>query len=192
MSSQEPLPEVPTRKVFGRRTFLARGAVAGAGLIVTPALIAACSNNGASTAPSVAATAPPPTTAPSAAASAASAAPSASAAITPNQGTTLKDFKPFVPNPTAGSKPPVPNNFAYYVPSVSEYFKGLSDAASGRGKERNIDYGGLVISNADPVNNINQMNTALQKGVGGMWIQPDDSVAQGAVILNAIPTGVCC
>ena len=27
---------------------------------------------------------------------------------------------------------------------------------------------------SDPVKNIDQMNTALQKGIGGMWIQPDD------------------
>ena len=191
MASEVPVAPATEPTMIGRRRFLTRSIVAGAGLIVTPALIAACSNNGASTAPSVAATAAP-TTAPSAAASAASAAPSASAAITPNQGTTLKDFKPFVPNPTAGSKPPVPNTFSYFIPAASEYFNGLSDAAKQAATARNIEYGGLVISNSDPVNNINQMNTSLQKGIGGMWIQPDDSVAQGTVILNAIPTGVAC
>jgi ABC-type sugar transport system substrate-binding protein len=97
-----------------------------------------------------------------------------------------------VPNPTPGSKPPVPSNFSYFVPSVSEYFKGLSDAAGNAAKDRGIEYGGLVISDADPVKNIDQMNTALQKGIGGMWIQPDDSVAQGAVIEKSIPSGVCC
>ena len=49
----------------------------------------------------------------------------------------------------------------------------------------------MVISDADPVKNIDQMNTALQKGIGGLWIQPDDSVAQGQVIVKAIPSGVC-
>ncbi len=189
---------------FGRRTFLARGAVAGAGLILTPALIAACSSSAASTAPSAAAStaaSAAPSAAPSAAASAAasvaasaaaSAAPSASSAdITPNQGTTLKDFKPFVPNPTATGKPPVPNNFSYFIPAASEYFNGLSDAAKQAATERKIEFTGQVISDSDPVKNIDQMNTALQKGIGGMWIQPDDSVAQGQVILKAIPTGVC-
>ena len=115
----------------------------------------------------------------------------ASAAITPNQATTLKDFKPYVPNPTAGSKPPVPNTFSYFVPSASEYFNGLSDAAKQAATDRKIEYGGMVISDADPVKNIDQMNTALQKGIGGMWIQPDDSVAQGQIIVKAIPSGVC-
>src|SRR4051794_36513356 len=205
MSASEPVPAAEPTQI-GRRAFLTRSVVAGAGLIVGPALIAACSGTTASTAPSAAASAAASaagSAAPSAAASAASAAPSvvasasaaasagASAAITPNQATTLKDFKPYVPNPTAGSKPPVPNSFSYFVPSASEYFTGLSDAAKQAAADRKIEYGGMVLSDADPVKNIDQMNTALQKGIGGLWIQPDDSVAQGQIIVKSIPSGVC-
>jgi ABC-type sugar transport system substrate-binding protein len=208
MSASEPVPAAEPTQI-GRRAFLTRSVVAGAGLIVGPALIAACSGTTASTAPSaaasVASTAPSAAAsaaAPSAAASAASAAPSAAAsasesaaassANTPNQATTLKDFKPFVPSTTAGSKPPVPNTFSYFIPEASEYFNGLSDAAKQAATERKIEFAGQVISGSDPVKNIDQMNTALQKGIGGMWIQPDDSVAQGQVIVKAIPSGVCC
>ena len=207
MSASEPVAAAE-RTHIGRRAFLTRSVVAGAGLIVGPALIAACSGTTASTAPSAAAStaasAAGSATAPSAAASAASAAPSAAAsasasasaagssANTPNQATTLKDFKPFVPSTTAGTKPPVPNTFSYFIPEASEYFNGLSDAAKQAATERKIEFAGQVISGSDPVKNIDQMNTALQKGIGGMWIQPDDSVAQGQVIVKAIPSGVCC
>src|SRR6478735_5060038 len=186
MSASEPVPAAEPTQI-GRRAFLTRSVVAGAGLIVGPALIAACSGTTASTAPSaaasVASTAPSAAAsaaAPSAAASAASAAPSAAAsasesaaassANTPNQATTLKDFKPFVPSTTAGSKPPVPNTFSYFIPEASEYFNGLSDAAKQAATERKIEFAGQVISGSDPVKNIDQMNTALQKGIGGMWI----------------------
>jgi ABC-type sugar transport system substrate-binding protein len=201
MSASEPVAAAEPTQI-GRRAFLTRSVVAGAGLIVGPALIAACSGTTASTAPSAGAStaaSAAASAAPSAAASAVSAAPSvaaspsaaASAAITPNQATTLKDFKPYVPNPTAGSKPPVPNSFSYFVPSASEYFTGLSDAAKQAAADRKIEYGGMVLSDADPVKNIDQMNTALQKGIGGLWIQPDDSVAQGQIIVKSIPSGVC-
>ena len=169
---------------IGRRQFLTRGALAGAGLLAAPSLIAACSTPAASAAPSVtptgAASVPP------------SVAPSASAAGfgTPNTGTSLKDFKPFAPSTTVGAKPPVPSSFAYTVPAASEYFSGLSDAAKQAAAERGITYEGLVISDGDPVKNIDQMNQLLQKGIGGLWIQPEDSPAQGAVILKAIPQGV--
>ena len=51
-----------------------------------------------------------------------------------------------MPSPTAGSKPPVPSNFAYFIPEASEYFNGLSDAAQQAATERSIEYDGLVIS----------------------------------------------
>ena len=182
MSASEPVAAAEPTQI-GRRAFLTRSVVAGAGLIVGPALIAACSGTTASTAPSAGAStaaSAAASAAPSAAASAVSAAPSvaaspsaaASAAITPNQATTLKDFKPYVPNPTAGSKPPVPNSFSYFVPSASEYFTGLSDAAKQAAADRKIEYGGMVLSDADPVKNIDQMNTALQKGIGGPGSSP--------------------
>jgi ribose transport system substrate-binding protein len=168
-----------------RRQFLGRSAIASAGIVSLPALIAACSPGGAaSAAPSAAASGEAPATV----------APSAGAGDfgTPNTSTSLKDFQPFAPSDTAGAKPPVPAQFAYFVPEASEYFNGLSDAAALAATDRGIEYEGLVISNTDPVKNIDQMNQYLQRGVGGMWIQPDDSPAQGAVIEAAIPEGVCC
>ena len=68
MSASEPVAAAEPTQI-GRRAFLTRSVVAGAGLIVGPALIAACSGTTASTAPSAAAS--------TAASAAASAAPSA-------------------------------------------------------------------------------------------------------------------
>lgn len=110
---------------------------------------------------------------------------------TPNAATSLKDFKPFVHSATAGAKPPVPKTFAYFIPEASEYFSGMSNQAKRAADERGITYEGLVISSSDPVKNIDQMNQYLQKGIGGMWIQPEDSPAQAVVIEKAIPKGVC-
>jgi ABC-type sugar transport system substrate-binding protein len=171
-----------------RRQFLGRSAIASAGIVSLPALLAACSTGGAATAaPSGSA---PATDAPS------GEAPSVSAGAvdfgTPNTSTSLKDFQPFAPSDTVGQKPPVPATFAYFVPEASEYFTGLSDAAQLAADDRGIQYDGLVLSNGDPVKNIDQMNQYLQRGVGGMWIQPEDSAAQGVVIEDAIPEGVCC
>jgi len=164
-----------------RRSFLTRGAVASAGLVSLPALVAACSP-----------TAAPATAAPSGpAGSAESPAPSIADYGTPNLSTSLKDFEPFVPSDVVGEKPPVPASFAYFVPAANEYFKGLSDAAELAAKERGIDYQGLVIDDGDPVRNIDQMNQAMQKGIGALWIQPADSVAQAVVIEKAIAEGLC-
>ncbi len=120
----------------------------------------------------------------------ASAAPS-SAEITPNQATTLKDFKPFVPNPTAGTKPPVPNTFSYFMPECERVLQRPERRRQASRDSRKIEFTGQVISGSDPVKNIDQMNTALQKGIGGMWIQPDDSVAQGAGHPEGDPDRAC-
>lgn len=162
---------------IGRRQFLTRSAMAGAGLIAAPSIIAACSTGGGAS---------------PAASAAGSVAASAAASLGPNTSTSLKDFEPFVPSTTVGSVPPLPKSFAYTIPAASEYFNGLSDAAAQAATERGIQYDGLVISDGDPVKNIDQMNQLLQRGIGGLWIQPEDSPAQGVVILKAIPTGVCC
>ena len=159
--------------LIGRRQFLTRGALAGAGLVMAPSVIAACSTGTASKAPSAAPSAAP------------------SVAITPNLSTSLKEFKPFAPSDKTGTKPPVPNVFVYSIPEASEYFNGLSKAAETAAKERGIQYDGEVISDGDPVKNIDQLNQLLQKGIGGIWIQPEDSPAQGVVIEKGIPQGVC-
>src|SRR4051794_12993852 len=189
--------------MIDRRRFLTRGLLAGAGLVAAPSLLAACSNSGASatvsTAPATAAaSASAPASAAASVASSASAAASVAASAsaaagfgTPNTKTSLKDFSPFAPSTTVGQKPPVPSSFAYFVPAANEYFKGLSDAAAIAAKERKIDYQGLIIDGGDPVKNIDQMNQALQKKIGALWIQPSDSKAQAVVIEKAIEQGLC-
>ena len=158
---------------MNRRQFMGRSAMATAGIASLPALLASTAG--------VAAQSPAP----------AGSAGAGGEFGTPNTSTSLKDFQPFVPSEVVGQLPPVPSSFAYFVPEASEYFKGLSDAAAQAATERGIAYEGLVLSNGDPVNNIDQMNQYLQRGIGGMWIQPEDSPAQRVVIERAIPTGVC-
>lgn len=171
---------------YGRRRFLKQSALAAAGLVATPSIIAACSTGGGAS----------PTAAASTAASIAAsgtAAPSASAAAdfgTPDQSTSLKDFQPYAPSDVIGQKPPVPSSFAYFVPAANEYFKGLSDAATLAAEERGIEYRGLVIDDGDPVRNIDLMNQAMQAGIGGLWIQPADSNAQRVIIEKAIRQGL--
>jgi ribose transport system substrate-binding protein len=171
----------PTQNLIGRRRFLTQTALTGAGLIAGPAFLAACST-GATVAP---ATAAPATAAP------ATAAPTAAASLGPNTGTTLKDFQPYAPSDTKGTPSPLPHSFAYTIPAASAYFQGLSDAAKLAATQRSIDYQGFVISDGDPVKNIDLLNQLLQKGIGGIWIQPEDSQAQGVVIKKAIAQGVC-
>ena len=90
-----------------RRQFLGRSAIASAGIVSLPALIAACSPGGA-------ATAAPSGAAPSEAAPSGE-APSVSAGAvdfgTPNTSTSLKDFQPFAPSATsARSRPSRPRS----------------------------------------------------------------------------------
>jgi ribose transport system substrate-binding protein len=170
--------------LIGRRRFLRQSALTGAGLVVGPAFLAACSTG--ATAP----TAAPATAAPATAAPATAPAATAAPALTPNPGTTLKDFVPFAPSDKKGTPSPLPHSFAYTIPAPNEYFQGLSDAAKLAAKDRGIDYQGFVISDGDPVKNIDLMNQLLQKGIGGIWIQPEDSQAQAVVIKKAIAQGI--
>lgn len=153
-----------------RRAFLGRGLAVGAGLVLGPSALAACSS-GDGGGGGAAATAGPK--------------------LEPIDFTKLSQFKPFDPTDAVGAIPDLPKKIAYTVPEASEYFQQLSEAVGQACADRGVEYEGLVVSDGDPVKNIDQINQLLQRGIGGLLIQPEDAAAQEQVILQAIDAGVC-
>lgn len=64
--------------------------------------------------------------------------------------------------------------------------KGIEAAAG----DRRMDYLTAVAAN-DPARNVDQMETFLARGVGGMGVQPLDQAAQHPVLQRALAQGVC-
>jgi ribose transport system substrate-binding protein len=102
----------------------------------------------------------------------------------------LADFGPFVPGESAGPAPDLPKRMAFTVPTQNEYFLQISDGIQMAADERGLEYQ-LLSSEGDPVKNIDIINSLLQRGVGGLFIQPEDAQAQGQVLQQAIDQGVC-
>ena len=152
----------------GRRTFLKAAAVGGAAAIAGPALLAACSSPRHDAAE----------------------AGGDAAARRPNNRARLSEFTAYDPAAPAGSVPKdLPKSVAFFTPVANEYFKQISDNIAAACKARGLDYQ-LVVSESDPVRGVDQISQALQRGVGGVIVQPDDAKGQAVVLQKAIDAGV--
>jgi len=108
----------------------------------------------------------------------------------PNTAKYLSDLDPFDPNGPVGSKPDLPRRLVFTVPTINEYYKQISDNIELACQERDIEYQ-VISSENDPAENIDQINQVLQRGVGGLVVQPDDAAAQAVPLQTAIDSGVC-
>lgn len=169
----------PQDRYIDRRRFLASGLTLGAGLVVGPGLLAACSTDssggGSSNSNSQAAS---------------GGASSSAGASTGKSARYLSDFKAYDPSAPAGSAPKLPKRVIFTVPTINEYYKQISDGIKSSCSARGLEYQ-IVSSENDPAKNIDQINQALQRGVGGLVIQPDDTKAQAEPIKRALEQGVC-
>jgi ribose transport system substrate-binding protein len=102
----------------------------------------------------------------------------------------LSDFKPFDPAAPSCSAPALPKSVAYFVPEANEYFTQLGEAMGKGVTDHGGEWKGLIISDSDPVKNIDQMDQAMQAGIGALLIQPQDAAAQAVVIQKAIDAGI--
>ena len=154
---------------LGRRKFLKVAAAGGAAAIAGPTLLAACSSSKKH---------------------AATAAGGDAAASRPNSKAKLSEFTAYDAAAPAGSAPKdLPRSVAFFTPVANEYYKQISDNVAAACKARGLDYQ-FVVSETDPVKGVDQISQALQKGVGGVIVQPDDAKGQAVVLQRAIDAGV--
>lgn len=112
------------------------------------------------------------------------------AAQSPAAGPTkLSDFQPFAPSDTVGAVPNLPKSIAFMVPAANEYYTDIGNNIKLAADARGLEYQ-LVSSESDPVKDIDQINSLLQRGVGCLVVQPQDAAAQGVVLQKAIDSGV--
>jgi len=151
-----------------RRQFLKVAAVGGAAAIAGATLLAACSSSTRD----------------------AAAAGGHAATSRANNKAKLSEFTAYDPAAPAGSVPKnLPRSVALFTPVANEYYKQISDNIAAACKARGLDYQ-LVVSETDPVRGVDQISQALQRGVGGVIVQPDDAKGQAVVLQKAIDAGV--
>jgi ribose transport system substrate-binding protein len=151
-----------------RRTFLKLASVGGAAAIAGATLLAACSSSNRN----------------------AVAAGGDGATGRPNNRVRLSEFTAYDPAAPAGRVPKhLPRSVAFFTPVANEYYKQISDNIAAACKARGLDYQ-LVVSGSDPVRGVDQISQALQRGVGGVIVQPDDAKGQAVVLQKAIDAGV--
>jgi ribose transport system substrate-binding protein len=108
----------------------------------------------------------------------------------PNMRDSLSQFKPYDPEAPSGTVPKdLPKRVAFFTPVVNEYYKQISDNVAAACKARGLAYQ-FVVSERDPVRGVDQIAQALQTGVGGVIVQPDDARGQAVVLQKAIDAGV--
>lgn len=157
---------------FGRRNLLKAVAVGGVAVVAGSTFLAACSTSKTDDA------------------AGGDAAGGDAAAGGPNNKAKLSEFAAYDPAAAAGSAPSdLPKSVAYFTPVANEYYKQISDNISNACKARGLDYQ-FVVSETDPVKGVDQISQALQKGVGGVIVQPDDAKGQAVVLQKAIDAGV--
>jgi len=144
-----------------RRTLFKLAAVSGVAAIGGSTFLAACSSDKKSAAP----------------------------ATSTNDRSKLSEFQAFDPAGPTGAAPDLPKSVAFFVPVANEYYKQISDNVEKACKARGLDYQ-MVVSDTDPIKGVDQISQALQKGVGGIIVQPDDAKGQGVVLQGAIDKGV--
>jgi len=107
----------------------------------------------------------------------------------PSAPSKLSEFEPFVPSDTIGAIPELPKSIAFLVPAANDYYTDIGNNIQLAAEARGLEFQ-LISSEDDPVKNIDQINSILQRGVGCLVIQPQDAAAQGVVLQTAIDQGV--
>ena len=102
----------------------------------------------------------------------------------------ISDFAPFVPSDAVGTVPDLPKRMAFAIPTANEYYTQIGNNIELGASDAGVEYQ-VLISDSDPVKGVDNLNSALQVGVGGLVVQPEDAAAQGVVLQQAIDDGVC-
>ena len=90
----------------------------------------------------------------------------------------------------AGPATGLPRRVAWANTSDSEDFLALGQGMEAAARDRDLEYL-TAIANGDPASNVEQMETFLARGVGGITVQPLDQTAQRPVMARALDRGVC-
>jgi ribose transport system substrate-binding protein len=97
---------------------------------------------------------------------------------------------PFDSSRPAGPATGLPHRIAWANTSDTEIFVALGAGMAAAAADTGLGY---LTANAagDPEMNVDQIDTFLARGVGGMTIQPLDPAAQTPVMLKALSQGIC-
>ncbi|MDQ6745197.1 MAG: sugar ABC transporter substrate-binding protein [Actinomycetota bacterium] len=90
----------------------------------------------------------------------------------------------------AGPRTGLPRRVAWANTSDTEIFVALGRGIETGAGDRGLEYLTAVAAN-DPAKNVDQMETFLARGVGGLAVQPLDQAAQRPVLARALRRGVC-
>lgn len=90
----------------------------------------------------------------------------------------------------AGPRTGLPARVAWANTSDTEIFVALGKGVEAAARDRGMEYLTAVAAN-DPAKNVDQMETFLARGVGGMAVQPLDQASQRPVLQRALDQGVC-
>jgi len=90
----------------------------------------------------------------------------------------------------AGPRTGLPRRVAWANTSDTEIFVALGKGIEAAASDRGMEYLTAVAAN-DQAKNIDQMETFLARGVGGLAVQPLDQAAQQPVLQRALAKGVC-
>ena len=154
------------QKMLSRRSIL-KGMMALGAASMGANLLAAC----------VAPAAPAPAAAP------------AQEAAKSDTGPDPKKLEAFKPSDKAGEKPNLPKRIAWANTSNAEFFLAITNSIQTAAEERGLEFV-TAIANDDSAENIDQINTFLQRGVAALCIQPLDAHAQAPLMQKAIDAGV--
>lgn len=97
---------------------------------------------------------------------------------------------PFDSNRPAGPATGLPRRVAWASTADIQIFVNLGNGIAAAAADTGLGY---LTANAagDPETNINQIDTFLARGVGGMTVQPLDEAAQAPVMQRALDQGTC-
>jgi ribose transport system substrate-binding protein len=90
----------------------------------------------------------------------------------------------------AGARTGLPGRVAWANTSDIEIFVALGRGIEAAARDRGMEYLTAVAA-GDPAKNVDQMETFLARGIGGLAVQPLDETAQRPVLQRAWERGVC-
>lgn len=115
---------------------------------------------------------------------------SSGSAPSPSASAATEQLAPFEPGRPAGPATGLPRRVAWANTTPIGIFAALGAGMQRAAGDRQLDY---LTANAegDPQANVNQINTFLARGVGGLTIQPLNAEAQAPVMRTALDRGAC-
>lgn len=99
-------------------------------------------------------------------------------------------LKPFDAGRPAGPRTGLPRRVAWANTTDSEDFAALGKGMQSAARERDLEYL-TAIAFGDPARNVDQIETFLARGLGGLLVQPLDQTAQRPAMARALESGVC-